>query len=107
MTKKIYVGNLPYQADEASLKNVFEAIGEVMSVRIIKDETGRSKGFGFIEMTTDEDAEKAINSLNGTELMGRNMIVNEARAQTERGRSGGGDGRGKKPFRGGREQFRR
>jgi RNA recognition motif-containing protein len=106
MSKKIYVGNLPYQADENALKKAFDAIGEVSSVRIIRDETGRSKGFGFIEMSSDEDADKAVTNLNGTEFMGRKMIVNEARAQTEKGRTSGGT-RGKKPFRGGRDQFRR
>jgi len=108
MSKKIYVGNLSYQTTEDSLKNAFDAIGEVLSVRIIKDETGRSKGFGFVEMTSDDDADKAIATLNGSDFMGRNIIVNEARPQTDKGRvGGGGAGRGKKPFRGGREQFKR
>lgn len=108
MSKRIYVGNLSYQADEDKLKNAFNVVGEVSSVRIIKDETGRSKGFGFIEMTSDEDADKAISSLHGTEFMGRKMIVNEARAQSEKGRSGSGERGSKKPLReGGREQFRR
>ncbi len=105
MPKKIYVGNLSYQTDEDSLKNAFDAIGEVLSVRIIKDPTGRSKGFGFVEMTSDEDADRAISSLNGTDFMGRNIIVNEARPQTDRGSSSGAGSR--KPFRGGREQFKR
>jgi len=103
MSKKIYVGNLPYQADDDSLREVFAAIGEVQSVRIITDETGRSKGFGFVEMTSDEDADKAISTLNGTSIMGRSIIVNEARPQTSRGRTGG-PGRQKRGFGGrGRE----
>lgn len=101
MAKKLYVGNLSYQADEDSLREAFEAFGEVMSAKIIKDESGRSKGFGFVEMSGDEDAEKAINSLNGTALQGRNIVVNEARPQTDRGRTGG-PGKPKKSFGGGR-----
>jgi len=89
MSKKVYVGNLPYQVDEDSLREVFAAIGEVQSVRIVADETGRSKGFGFVEMTADADADEAISSLNGTPLMGRSIVVNEARPQASRGRAGG------------------
>lgn len=106
MSKKIYVGNLSYNVSENAVKEAFAAIGEVLSVRLITDETGRMKGFGFVEMAQDEDAAKAITSLNGTTFMGRNIIVNEARPQTERGRSGGGGPRGKqggKPFGRGRE----
>ncbi|GAB4486698.1 MAG: hypothetical protein OHK006_14900 [Thermodesulfovibrionales bacterium] len=101
MAKKLYVGNLSYQADEESLREAFEAFGEVMTVRIIKDEAGRSKGFGFVEMATDESAEKATNGLNGTSLQGRNIVVNEARPQADRARSGG-PGRSGKSFGGGR-----
>jgi RNA recognition motif-containing protein len=93
MSKKIYVGNLPYKVDEESLRDAFGSFGEIMSVRIITDETGRSKGFGFVEMSSDDDATKAITALNGTDLMGRNIIVNEARPQERRG-PGGGGGRG-------------
>jgi len=103
MSKKIYVGNLPYQTDEDSLKEMFAATGEVLSVKIITDEAGRSKGFGFVEMASDEDADKAISTLNGSSLMGRNIIVNEARPQTSKARTGsqgkqkrGGYGRGKR-----------
>jgi len=88
MSKKIYVGNLPYQVGEDSLRDVFAAIGEVQSVKIVTDETGRSKGFGFVEMTFDADADEAISALNGTALMGRSIIVNEARPQTSRGSTG-------------------
>lgn len=105
MSKKLYVGNLPYNTSEEAVRQAFAAIGEISSVRLITDETGRMKGFGFVEMTTDEDAQKAITSLNGTIFMGRNLIVNEARPQTERSRGGGGPrGRqGGKPFGRGRE----
>lgn len=88
MAKKIYVGNLSYQTDEDALKGAFAEIGEVQSVRIITDESGRSKGFGFVEMTSDEDVEKAITTLNGATLAGRNIVVNEARPQADRGRTG-------------------
>jgi len=82
MSKKIYVGNLHYGVDENALREVFEKRGEIESVKIITDvATGRSKGFGFIVMTSDEDAEKAISALNGTTLMGRPLTVNEARPQ--------------------------
>ncbi len=106
MSKKLYVGNLPYNVSEDSVRQAFAAIGEVSSVRLITDETGRMKGFGFVEMASDEAAAKAIASLNGTTFMGRNVIVNEARPQTERGRTGGGGSRGRqggKPFGKGRE----
>lgn len=101
MAKKIYAGNLPYSVDEDSLRELFAKIGEVQSVRLIKDNaTGRSKGFGFVEMASDEDAEKAIASLNNTMLMDRTIAVSEARPQTERDRTsnrrgGGKPGRGK------------
>lgn len=82
MSKKIYVGNLHFRVDEDTLKEFFAKIGEIQSVKIITDvTTGRSKGFGFIEMTSDEDAEKAISALNGTILMGRPLTVNKARPQ--------------------------
>jgi cold-inducible RNA-binding protein len=92
MTKKLYVGNLSFQTTEDDLSNLFEQAGPVESVRIITDrDTGRSRGFGFVEMG-DEDAEKAINQYNGTDLDGRDLTVNETRPQTNRGgggRSGG------------------
>lgn len=109
MSKKIYVGNLSYNTSEASVRDAFGAIGEVLSVKLITDETGRMKGFGFVEMASDDAALKAITSLNGTLFMGRNIVVSEARPQAERGRpagrSGGGPrGRqGGKPFGKGRE----
>jgi RNA recognition motif-containing protein len=96
MAKKIYVGNLPYSVDEEALREVFAKIGEVQSVRIITDAAmGRSKGFGFVEMTSDEDGEKAIASLNGTTLLDRTLTVGEARPQKEReGRQRSFDNRG-------------
>ncbi|MDA8387981.1 MAG: RNA-binding protein [Nitrospiraceae bacterium] len=102
MSKKIYVGNLSYAVTEDDLRQAFEAIGEVQSVKVIKDEaTGRSKGFGFVEMTSDEDADRAISTLDGTKLLDRAMKVSEARPQAERG------GREhKKSFGKGRDQSR-
>ena len=92
MTKKLYVGNLPFQTTEEDLSDIFSQAGNVESVRIITDrDTGRSRGFGFVEMG-DEDADKAIEQLNGTEMGGRPLTVNEARPQVNRG--GGGGGRG-------------
>ena len=89
--KKIYVGNLPWSADDAALRDLFATVGEVQSVAVVSDrETGRSRGFGFIEMN-DSDADKAIAELNGRDMDGRELRVNEARERTER--SGGGGGR--------------
>ena len=80
----IYIGNLHYNVNEEELKEIFKEYGEVMSVTIITDKyTGRSKGFGFIEMLNDEEASKAIDNLNGTEIHGRKVIVNLAK---ERGK---------------------
>lgn len=95
MTKRIYVGNLSYQTTENDLASLFEQIGQVESVDIIMDrDTGRSKGFAFVEMG-NEDADKAIAQLNGTEVNGRPLTVNEARPREERsGNRGGGRGRG-------------
>ncbi|HVR10689.1 MAG TPA: RNA-binding protein [Thermoanaerobaculia bacterium] len=87
----LYVGNLPYRMTEDQLKEAFEAYGLVASCTIIKDKvTGQSKGFGFLEMPERTEAEAAINGLNGRELMGRKLNVNEARPRTE---GGGGAGR--------------
>lgn len=85
MSKKIYVGNLSYQMRDDDLKSLFAEHGDVVSARVITDrETGRSKGFGFVEMATPDDAASAIEALNGKEVEGRNLTVNEAREQTER-----------------------
>jgi len=83
----IYTGNLHYHLDEDELRLAFEEYGEVVSARIISDRaTGRSKGFGFVEMSNDDEARKAIEELNGADLKGRNLIVNEAREREERPR---------------------
>jgi len=96
MAKKLYVGNLSYGITEEALRDVFAPFGEVQSVKIITDAaTGRSKGFGFVEMTNDEDADKAITSLNGTNVMERAINVSEARPQTNRGGDRGGRRRGR------------
>lgn len=93
MAKKLYVGGLPYSTNEDSLRAAFEKAGAVESAAIIMDKmTGRSKGFGFVEMVNDADAEKAITMWNGQELEGRRLTVNEARPmQPRQERSGGGD----------------
>ncbi len=97
MVKKIYVGSLSFQTTETDLSNMFGQIGHVESVQIITDpDTGRSKGFGFVQMTDDAAAEKAIEQLNGKEVNGRNLTVNEARPMQKRdfgSRSGGGQRR--------------
>ncbi|MBI5098915.1 MAG: RNA-binding protein [Nitrospirae bacterium] len=96
MGKKLYVGSIPFTATEEDLSNLFSTIGEVESVKIITDQaTGRSKGFGFVEMTTEEDAKRAIDDLNGKSFMERSIVVNEARPQQPREKRGfGGGGRG-------------
>ena len=100
----IYVGNLSYSTTEDALREQFEAHGTVDAARVITDrDTGRSKGFGFVEMPNDDEAQAAIEALNGQEIEGRTLTVNEARPRPERGgagRGGGGGGRG--PGRGGR-----
>ena len=93
----IFVGSLPFKVQEADLKELFEAFGEVTSVKIINDrESGRSKGFGFVEMVDDEAAKKAIADLNGSEVAGRNIVVNQAEDKkprdNSRGFGGGGGG---------------
>jgi RNA recognition motif-containing protein len=95
MAKKLYVGNLSYNTHEEDLREAFSKIGEVLSANLIVDQTnGRSKGFGFVEMASDEDAAKAISSMNGTSFMDRTITVNEARPKTERSGSGGRGDRG-------------
>ncbi len=93
--KKIYVGNLAWATTEADLRDLFSTIGEVQSATVITDrDTGRSRGFGFIEMD-DGDAEKAISELNGRDLGGRDLRVNEAQQKERRGGGGGGGGGGR------------
>jgi RNA recognition motif-containing protein len=95
MAKKLYVGNLPYSVGDSDLQAMFEAHGTVQSAQVIMDrDTGRSKGFGFVEMGSDQEAQAAIAALNGQERDGRALVVNEARPKTEGGRGGGGGGRG-------------
>lgn len=91
----IYVGNLSFTTTDADIKEAFQAFGEVSSCNVITDKySGQSRGFGFVEMPNKEEAEKAIAELNGKDLKGRNMTVNEARPRTDRPRSGGRGGFG-------------
>ena len=94
--KKLYVGNLSHDLDNNGLNAIFQPYGEVLSAQVIMDrDTGRSKGFGFVEMGTLEQAQAAIDALNGTEAAGRSITVNEARPQADRGdRNGRGFGGG-------------
>jgi RNA recognition motif-containing protein len=92
MSSKIYVGGLPYATTDAQLQDLFSTHGTVESARVITDKfTGRSRGFGFVEMASNEEAQKAIQALNGTDLDGRNLTVNEARPQEKRAGGGFGD----------------
>jgi len=91
MGRKLYVGNLPYSASQESLQDKFGQCGTVESVSVITDrDTGQSKGFGFVEMSSDSEAQKAIQDLNGTEIDGREIKVNEAKPKAPRGQGGGG-----------------
>jgi len=95
MGKRLYVGNLSYQVDSSELESMFSAHGSVQSAEVVSDRmTGRSKGFGFVEMGTDEEAQKAIAALNGQQNNGRALTVNEAKPREERPRGGGGGGGG-------------
>ena len=87
----IYVGNLSYEATDETIKQAFESFGEVTSARVIKDKyTGQSRGFGFVEMPTQSQAQTAIKSLNGKDVLGKQISVNEARPRADRGRTVGG-----------------
>src|SRR5258706_4347061 len=102
MGKKLYVGNLSYDVDSSALQELFAAHGTVDSAQIITDrDTGRSKGFGFVEMGTDEEAQAAIAALNGQEHSGRALTVNEAKPREDRPRGGGGGGGGRGGYGGG------
>ena len=91
MGKKLYVGNLPYSMSSSDLEKLFAEFGNVQSAQVIQDrDTGRSKGFGFVEMGSDADAQAAINGLNEKDQGGRPLIVNEARPREDRGGGGGG-----------------
>lgn len=101
--KNIFVGNLSFNTNEDELRSAFEAYGQVDRVSILTDrETGRSRGFGFVEMTSNEDGDKAITALNGSQLGGRTINVNEARPKAERTTGGGGGGFRDRGDRGGR-----
>jgi cold-inducible RNA-binding protein len=94
MGAKIYVGNLPYAITEDKLQQHFAQHGSVISARVVIDKfSGRSKGFGFVEMSSDSEAERAISALNGTQFEGRNIVVSEARPQAPRPPAGGSVGR--------------
>ena len=93
MATRIYVGGLPYSATEQDLQNLFSSHGTVASASVITDKyTGQAKGFGFVEMGTDAEAQAAINALNGTLMGGRTLTVNEAKPREDRPRTGGGGG---------------
>lgn len=98
MSTKLYVGGLPYSTTEGQLEEIFSAHGTVESARVITDKfSGRSRGFGFVEMSSGDEAQKAIEALNGTQLDGRTLTVNEARPQEKRsGGFGGGGGGGRR-----------
>ena len=106
--KNLYVGNLPHSTNEAELRTVFEAHGAVEKVSLVTDrDTGRSRGFAFVEMTDAAEADKAIAALNGTDLGGRTLTINEAKPKTDRPKGGGqrfggggGGGRGRDDYRG-------
>lgn len=103
MSKKLYVGNLGYNVSKNDLEQMFAAHGTVNSAQVITDrDTGSSKGFGFVEMGSDKEAQAAINDLNGKSIEGRNLIVNEARPQEPRSGGGGGGGYGGRGGGGGR-----
>ncbi len=102
MSTKLYVGGLPYSVTDGRLEEIFAEHGSVQSARVISDKfTGQSRGFGFVEMATSEEAQKAMEALNGTQLDGRTLVVNEARPQERRPGGGGGGGGGGGQRRGG------
>ena len=113
MGKKLYVGNLPYSVRDGDLEQAFGQFGSVTSAKVMMErDTGRSKGFGFVEMGSDEEAQSAINGMNGQLLGGRSVVVNEARPMEERpprsggGGFGGGGGGGRREGGGGESGFR-
>lgn len=103
----IYVGNLSYEVSEENLRQAFEAFGQVSAASIVKDKySGQPRGFGFVEMPDQAEAQVAIQNLNGKDLLGRPMNVNEARPRTDRGRSDGQGGpRGRSGYGGGRSRY--
>jgi cold-inducible RNA-binding protein len=95
VSKKLYVGNLSYSTTSTDLQKMFEPYGKVESANVIEDrDSGRSKGFGFVEMSSDSEAQAAIAALNGTQTEGRTLKVNEAKPREDRGGGGGRGGRG-------------
>jgi len=106
MGKRLFVGSLPYSTTDAELKETFSAAGTVESAQVIFDKmSGRSKGFGFVEMATDEEAAKAIELLNGKDFGGRNLVVNEARPMEPRAPRSGGFRRDRGGFGGGSDNY--
>jgi RNA recognition motif-containing protein len=94
MNNKLYVGGLPYSVTDGQLQELFSAHGTVESAKVIADKfTGRSRGFGFVEMSSGSEAQSAISALNGTQYEGRSLVVNEAKPQTNRDGGGGSAGR--------------
>ncbi|HEX9442949.1 MAG TPA: RNA-binding protein [Candidatus Binatia bacterium] len=105
MGNKLYVGGLPYSVTEGRLEEIFAAHGTVTSARVISDKfTGQSRGFGFVEMNSGDEAQKAIAALNDTDLDGRKLVVNEAKPMQSRD-GGGGNGGGNRNGGGGRERW--
>jgi len=101
-TVNIYVGNLSYEATDVTIREAFESFGEVTSAKVIKDKySGESRGFGFVEMPAQSQAQTAIRSLNGKELLGKPISVNEARPRSDQGRTGGG----RMAYSGGRNRY--
>jgi RNA recognition motif-containing protein len=107
MGNKLYVGGLPYSVTEGRLQEIFAAHGTVESAKVISDKfTGQSRGFGFVEMSSGGEAQKAMEALNGTQLDGRTLVVNEAKPMAPRdGGGGGGGGRGGNRGGGGRDRW--
>lgn len=106
MGNKLYVGGLPFSVTEGQLQEIFTAHGNVESARVISDKfTGQSRGFGFVEMSSGSEAQKAIDALNGTQLEGRTLTVNEAKPMAPRSGGGGGGGRDNRGGGGGRNRW--
>src|ERR1035437_1836245 len=106
MGAKLYVGSLAYSIDDTKLKDLFAPVGTVVSAQVIMDrDTNQSKGFGFVEMSSDEEAQAAIKELNGKEVDGRTIMVNEARPKEDRSGGGGGGGGGGGYNRGGPSRY--
>jgi cold-inducible RNA-binding protein len=107
MSQKLFVGNLSYNTTENDLQDAFAAHGTVLEANLMMDRaTGRPRGFGFVTMSTPEEAQKAIDALNGKQLDGRALTVNVARPREERPAGGGGGGGPRRDFRGGRREYR-